>query len=137
MINNCTFMGRLCVDPEPRQTRNGKSVTSFDIAVQRTYDKEHADFIPIVCWGGTADFVTSYFHKGDMIAVEGKMQQRIYEDSMNNKKKVLECIASNVSFCSSKGEMNAKDSGYGYKDRPGDGTDEPQQTAISDDELPF
>ena len=134
MINNCTFMGRLCMDPEPRQTRNGKSVTSFDIAVQRTYDKEHADFIPIVCWGGTADFVTSYFHKGDMIGVKGSIQTRNYEDKQGNKRTAVEILAETVSFCGGKKQENKPPE---EPPAPEPDVDKDYSTLDTDDDLPF
>ena len=134
MINNCTFMGRLCMDPEPRQTRNGKSVTSFDIAVQRTYDKEHADFIPIVCWGGTADFVTSYFHKGDMIGVKGSIQTRNYEDKQGNKRTAVEILAETVSFCGGKKQATTPPE---EPPAPEPDVDKDYSTLDTDDDLPF
>ena len=75
MINNVTLMGRLTAEPELKTTQSGKSVLSFCIAVERDFkqgDERQADFINIVAWNKTAEFINTYFRKGDMIAVVGK-----------------------------------------------------------------
>ncbi len=106
MINNVTLMGRLIADPELRTTPGGVSVTPFAIAVDRKYtpsgQERQTDFIDCVAWRGTADFITRYFRKGDMIAVEGEIQTRTWEDTNGNKRKAVEVIVSNASFCGSK-----------------------------------
>ena len=108
MLNNVTLMGRLTADPELRMTTSGTSVTQFTIAVDRDYvksgEERQTDFINIVVWGKTADFVTTYFHKGDMIAVVGSIQVRNYEDKNGNKRYATEVIAEKVSFCGGKTE---------------------------------
>ena len=108
MLNNAVIMGRLVADPELRTTPNGISVTTFRIAVDRSYvrqgEERQADFIDIVAWRQTADFVTRYFRKGSMIAVQGSIQTRSYEDKMGNKRTAVEVVADNVSFCGSKAE---------------------------------
>ena len=109
MINNVVIMGRICQDLELRTTASGVSVTSFNIAVERNYQKQgeekQTDFLTVVCWKGTADFVTRYFHKGSMIAVQGSIQTRQYEDKQGNKRTAVEVVADNVSFCGSKAEQ--------------------------------
>ena len=84
MLNSVVLMGRMTADAELRTTTSGTSVTQFTIAVDRDYvksgEERQTDFINIVVWGKTADFVTTYFHKGDMIAVVGSIQVRNYED---------------------------------------------------------
>ena len=106
MINCAIIMGRLVADPELRTTANGVSVTSFCVAVDRNFSKaggeKQTDFINVVAWRQTADFVTRYFHKGSMIAVEGSIQVRSYEDKNGVKRTAVEIIANNVSFCGSK-----------------------------------
>jgi single-strand DNA-binding protein len=106
MINNAVIMGRLTKDPELKTTANGISVTSFTIAVDRKFNKQgeekQADFIDIVVWRGTADFVCKYFRKGQMIAVQGSIQTRMYEDKSGKKCKVVEIVADDVSFCGDK-----------------------------------
>lgn len=101
-MNRVCLMGRLTRDPELRQTQNGVSVTSFSIAVNRKYDKETADFIDVIAWRQTAEFVAKYFGKGDMIAIEGVIQTRTYEDKQGNNRKAVEVVADQVYFCGSK-----------------------------------
>ena len=108
MLNCVTLMGRLVADPELRTTGTGKSVATFRIAVDRTYQKageqRQADFITIVAWENTANFVCRYFSKGSMIAIQGSIQTRQYEDNSGAKRTAFEVIAREVSFCGSKAE---------------------------------
>ena len=109
MLNCVTLMGRLTADPELRTTTSGKSVVNFSIAVDRSYSKngnKETDFINIVCWKGTADFVNKYFGKGSMIAIQGSIQTRNYEDNNGNKRTAFEVLAREVSFCGSKNETS-------------------------------
>lgn len=110
MLNCVTLMGRLVADPELRTTTSGKSVCTFRIAVDRSFVKQgeerQADFITIVCWEGTADFVSKYFSKGSMIAIQGSIQTRSYEDSSGNKRTATEVLAREVSFCGGKNETS-------------------------------
>lgn len=109
-LNNVTLMGRLTADVELRTTTSGKSVATFGIAVDRSYTKQgeekKADFITIVVWGSTADFVAKYFSKGSMIALRGEIQTRNYEDKNGNKRTATEVVAREVSFCGGKNEGN-------------------------------
>lgn len=111
MINNVTLMGRICNDVELRTTTSGKSVANFRLAVDRGYAKQgeekQTDFITIVAWGGTADFVSRYFAKGSMIALVGSIQTRNYEDKDGNKRTAFEVVAREVSFCGSKNETSS------------------------------
>lgn len=108
MLNCAIIMGRLTADPELRTTQTGVSVTSFSVAVDRSFvragEERQTDFINVVAWRQTAEFVTRYFHKGSMIAVQGSIQTRNYEDKNGNKRTAVEVIANNVSFCGSKAE---------------------------------
>lgn len=108
MLNCAVIMGRLTADPELRTTPNGVSVTSFSVAVDRSYQKagedRQTDFINVVAWRQTAEFVSRYFHKGSMIAVQGSIQTRNYEDKTGAKRTAVEIVADNVSFCGSKAE---------------------------------
>lgn len=108
MINSVVLMGRLTADPELRTTTTGKSVCSFSIAVDRGYSKNaeerQADFINIVAWENTANFVCRYFSKGSMIAIQGQIQTRRYEDKTGAKRTAFEVVAREVSFCGSKSE---------------------------------
>lgn len=111
MINSVVLMGRLTADPELRTTTTGKSVCSFSIAVDRGYSKNaeerQADFINIVAWESTANFVCRYFSKGSMIAIQGQIQTRRYEDKTGAKRTAFEVVAREVSFCGSKSETGA------------------------------
>ena len=102
-INTAVIMGRLTADPELKTTASGLSVLSFSVAVERNYQKEGeekaVDFINVVAWRKTAEFVSKYFHKGSMIAVEGSIQTRKYEDKDGNKRTAFEILANTVSFC--------------------------------------
>ena len=108
MLNTAILMGRLTADPELKTTQNGVSVTSFCVAVDRRFQRQgeekQTDFINVVAWRQTADFVSRYFHKGSMIAVQGSIQTRNYEDKNGNKRTAVEIVADNVSFCGSKAE---------------------------------
>lgn len=108
MLNSVILMGRLVADPELRTTTTGKSVASFRVAVDRGYSKNAAertaDFINIVAWEQTANFVCRYFTKGSMIAIQGSLQSRQYEDKTGAKRTAFEVIAREVSFCGSKAE---------------------------------
>lgn len=108
MLNVAVLMGRLVADPELRRTQSDLAVCSFRIAVDRNYankaGERQADFIDIVAWRSTAEFVCKYFTKGQMIAVEGSIQTRSYEDKQGNKRTAVEVVANNVSFCGSKRE---------------------------------
>ena len=107
-INNVTLLGRLTYSPELRSTPNGVSVLRFQVACDRTYQKDsqnrQADFIDCVAWRQTAEFISRYFHKGSMIAVEGTIQTSNYTDKDGNKRKQIEVLANNVSFCGGKSE---------------------------------
>ena len=107
-MNKVILMGRLVRDPELRSTPTGANVCSFSIAVDRGYvrqgEERQADFINIVAWRSTAEFVSKYFVKGQMIAVVGRIQTRNYEDSNGNKRTATEVIVDQASFCGSKAE---------------------------------
>ena len=106
MLNVVAIMGRLVADPELRTTTQGHSVCSFRIACDRSYvqqgQERQADFIDIVAWRQQADFVSKYFQKGSMIAVEGSLQTRNYQDKQGNKRTAVEVVANNISFAGAK-----------------------------------
>ncbi len=108
MINNITLMGRLTADPELKTTTTGLSVTSFSVAVDRSYarsgEDRQTDFINVVAWRQSAEFVCRYFRKGQMIALTGSLQSRSYEDRNGNKRTAYEVVADRISFCGSKAE---------------------------------
>lgn len=103
-INTVTLMGRLTHDPELRCTPSGKSVISFSVAVGRQFDKETTDFIDCTAWNKTADFISKYFSKGDMIALTGRLETSTFRDKNGNNRKSYSVTADNVSFCGSKSE---------------------------------
>ena len=102
MLNKAILNGRLTKAPELKQTQNGKSVCGFTIAVDRNRDREKTDFIPIVAWGKTAEFVNQWFGKGDLITIVGRIEVRSYEDKNGNKRTATEIIAEEVLFGGSK-----------------------------------
>ena len=122
MLNVAILMGRLVADPEIRHTPNDIAVTSFTIAVDRSYVKSgaerQADFIDIVAWRATAEFVCKYFRKGQMIAVQGSIQTRSYTDKDGNKRKAFEIVADNVHFADSKRDTSAPAMGGGMYHQP-------------------
>lgn len=116
MFNKAILIGRLTADPELKQTQSGISVCSFSIAVDRRFsgrDSERkTDFINITSWRQQAEFVCRYFHKGDVIGVEGSIQTRNYEDKNGNKRTAYEVVADNIHFAESKNSSQASGSGY-------------------------
>lgn len=107
MLNKAILNGRLTKAPELKQTQNGKSVCGFTIAVDRNRDREKTDFIPIVAWGKTAEFVNQWFGKGDLITIVGRIEVRSYEDKDGNKRTATEIIAEEVLFGGSKNTTSA------------------------------
>lgn len=134
MINCAVLMGRLVCDPELKTTQSGTSVTSFRIAVDRNTKDKDADFIDIVAWRQTAEFVTRYFHKGSMIAVQGSIQTRNYEDKNGNKRTAFEVVANHVSFCGAKEGKPIVEPVVGNIDTA---TSQDFETIDDDDGLPF
>ena len=106
MLNKIILMGRLTRDPELRKTGNGTAVTSFTLAVDRDYKPQdgerETDFINVVAWRGTGEFVSKYFTKGRMAVVEGRLQVRDWTDKDGNKRRSTEVVADNVYFGDSK-----------------------------------
>lgn len=116
MLNRIIIMGRLTRDPELRHTQQGTSVTSFTLAVDRPGKEKATDFIDIVAWRNTADFVASYFTKGRMAVVEGRLQIREWTDRDGTRRRTAEVVADNLYFGDSKKEDAPK--GAGQSDRP-------------------
>lgn len=144
MLNNISLMGRLTTDPEHKQTPSGVSVTSFTIAVERNFvdkqsGKREVDFINIVAWRGTADLICKFFTKGKLIALQGSITSRNYEDKNGNKRTAIEVVADQVFFTGDKAENKSQspqtpdfqvpepyNTGEGYED-----------IHTSDDDLPY
>ena len=106
MLNRAILMGRLTKDPTLRQTPNNVSVVTFTLAVDRNYqadkNNKQADFINIVAWRHTAEFVSKYFTKGQLVAVEGSIQTRSYQDKDGNNRTAFEVVADQVYFAEKK-----------------------------------
>ena len=130
-------MGRLTRDPELRRTQSGTAVASFTLAVSRDFsDKDKADFIDVVAWRSTAEFISKYFSKGRTAVVSGRLQMRDWTDKEGNKRRSAEVIAENVYFGDSKRETllsntdnsDVADTSYGYSDF---------EEINNEDDLPF
>ena len=111
MLNKIFIMGRLTRDPELRRTQSGTAVTSFSLAVDRDFKSQtgekETDFIDVVAWRSTAEFVAKYFTKGRMAVVSGRLQIRNWTDKEGNKRRSAEVVADNVYF----GESKRRDGG--------------------------
>ena len=116
MLNHITLMGRLVRDPELRRTQSGLPVCSFSIACQRDFksaDGEKAtDFIDIVAWRSTAEFVSKYFTKGRMAVVDGRLQLRDWTDRDGNKRRSAEVLANSVHFGDSRPQAQQEQPAY-------------------------
>lgn len=128
MLNLGLIMGRLTTTPELKTTTGGKTVTSFNVAVDRGKDKP-TDFIPCVAWENTAEFIAKYFSKGNLICLRGTLQSRQYKDKNGSTHNVLELIISEVSFTGEKTNTapNNTSQNNDYDDCP----------LPTDDDLPF
>ena len=106
MLNKVVIMGRFTKDPELRRTGSGTAVTSFSLACDRDFKSQsgekETDFIEVVAWKNTAEFVSKYFSKGRMAVVEGRLQIRDWTDKAGNKRVTAEVVADNVYFADSK-----------------------------------
>jgi single-strand DNA-binding protein len=102
-FNKVILMGRLCADPELKQTQSGVAATSFTIAVDRRVNKQ-CDFITVVAWRQTAEFICRYFKKGQAILVCGELQTRSWTDNNGNKRSATEVVAAEATFCEAKKE---------------------------------
>ena len=101
-FNKVILIGNFTTDPELKQSTSGVSVCSFNIAVNRKYNKDEVDFISIVTWRQQAEFVSKYFKKGQAILVCGQIQTRSYTDKQGNKRTAVEVVADEVSFVGNK-----------------------------------
>lgn len=150
MLNVAVIMGRLVADPELRHTPNNVAVTTFTLAVDRSYAKNgterQTDFIDVVAWRSTAEFVCKYFSKGRMMAVNGSIQTRSYEDKQGNKRKAFEIVADGVNFADSKRDGSGSIGGSAGQrsmalDEPApvysSGSDQDFAEIPGDDDLPF
>ena len=123
MLNHIVLMGRLTRDPELRRTGTGVAVASFSIAVDRDFGsresgEKETDFIDIVAWRNTAEFVSKYFTKGRMAVVSGRLQIRNWTDKEGNKRRSAEVVADNIYFGDSR--RDGETGGGSYAPFPGD-----------------
>ena len=143
MLNKIIIMGRMTRDPELRRTGSGTAVTSFSLAVDRDFKSQsgekETDFIEVVAWKNTAEFVSKYFSKGRIAVVEGRLQIRDWTDKDGGKRRSAEVVADNVYFGDSK-----RDGGTGdYGASPAYGATAPggqsgfAEISEEDGELPF
>lgn len=141
-LNKIIIMGRMTRDPELRHTQSGAAVASFTLAVDRDFkDKQTGekgvDFIDVVVWRNTAEFVSKYFDKGRMAVAEGRLQMRDWTDKDGNKRRSAEVLAENVYFADSKRESG----GDGYSGGEESGYAEPSGGFVemedSSSDLPF
>lgn len=130
MLNNITIMGRLTKNPELRRTNNGIAVATATVAVNRDYDREKTDFLDIVAWRGTGEFLAKNFAKGRAICVNGRLETRQWSDKSGNNRTSYEIIAENVYFADSK-PAGVSPAATDYV------PDAVTDYASDDDELPF
>lgn len=148
-MNVVCLLGRLTADPELKRTQNGFPVVSFSLAVDRAYapkgQDRQTDFINIVAWRSTAEFVSKYFRKGQRMALQGSLQARQYTDRDGNKRTAYEVVADNVFFAESKsggaaprGDYDSQIPSY-PETTPAFSTAAPTdfEEISGDDELPF
>lgn len=123
MLNHITIMGRLTRDPELRYTQSGIAVASFTVAVDRDFQpkdggEKQTDFISVVAWRSTGEFVSKYFNKGSMIVVAGRLQMRDWTDRDGNKRTSAEIVADNVYFGESRRRDDSSGGGYRQSEPP-------------------
>ena len=147
MLNHITIMGRLVKDPELRRTQSGVAVCSFTVAVDRDFQSREAaekqtDFIDVVAWRQTAEFVSKYFTKGRMIVVDGSLQSRKWQDKTGQNRVSWEVLANNIYFGDSKRDgMSGGDYSAPAYGAPADSYSAPSPGGFAeieeDGELPF
>ena len=141
MLNKVVIMGRFTKAPELRRTGSGTAVTSFSLACDRDFksqsgDKE-TDFIEVVAWKNTAEFVSKYFSKGRMAVVEGRLQIRDWTDKAGNKRTTAEVVADNVYFADSKRSESNENQKENFNALSGRLSDDFVPISEEDGEIPF
>lgn len=141
MFNLVVLTGRLTADPELKTTQSGISVSSFSVAVNRPYrtgEEQQTDFINVVAWRKTAEFIAKYFKKGNMIGIEGSIQTRKYTDKNGNNRTAFEVVVNNAQFVESKRDSAASQGGEQPASFSNAGADDFSDLSdVSDDDLPF
>ena len=136
MFNIAILTGRMTADPELKTTQSGTSVCSFTIAVNRnrkSNEEQQADFINIVAWRQTAEFISKYFQKGSLIGIEGSIQTRKYQDKNGNNRTAFEVIANNAQFVESKKDKPTETEPASFSDT----SDDDFAEIDTGDDLPF
>lgn len=140
-MNTVSIMGRVANEFELRKTQAGKSVVNMTVAVDNGWgDSKRTDFFDVVAWNGTAEFISKYFKKGQMIAITGSLQTRQWEDKSGNKRKNTEIIAGQVYFCGVKQESKNHDNRSSDDSSPQEDNGpnyENIEFMDGDDDLPF
>jgi single-strand DNA-binding protein len=137
MLNKVILQGRLTQDVEVKQTQTGKSVTSFTLAVERDYSangEKETDFINIVAWGNTADFIGKYFGKGKQMLVTGSLNVRKYQTQSGENRYVTEVKADSVYFCGDKEKATQGENNVNYNPYQ---TPQFEEVSNDDEGLPF
>ncbi len=142
MLNKVILMGRFTRDPELRSTPQGISTCAFSIAVDRNFvrpgEERKADFINCVAWRQTAEFISKYFRKGSMVALEGSIQTRSWDDNEGKKRYATEVIVSQVYFAESKRDSQSEPIGSdAYAANDFGVLPDPISPMGTDDDLPF
>lgn len=152
MLNLVCLMGRLTADPELKHTPNGVAVVTVTIAVERSFTKQgeekKTDFIDIVAWRNTAEFISKFFSKGRMLVVQGRIETRTYEDKEGKKRKAFEIVADQCFFGDSKSQQQGGNGGYTQQYQPdvpapaqapsfAQGDDESFAVVTDNEDLPF
>lgn len=142
-LNKVVLVGRLTADPELKQTTNGISVVSFTLAVNRRYgtngdpERPQADFISIVAWRQTAEFITKYFDKGNAICITGSLQTRTWEDDMGRKRYATDVVADEAMFVDGKQTTENAFDGNGEQEHNPKPVEPKFDTISVDEPLPF
>ena len=141
MLNKIIIMGRLTRDPELRRTGSGTAVTSFSLACDRDFKSQsgekETDFIEVVAWKNTAEFVSKYFGKGRMAVVDGRLQIRDWTDKAGNRRTTAEVVADNVYFADSKRSESNDNQKENFNALSGRLSDDFVPASEEDGELPF
>ena len=141
MLNKVVIMGRFTKDPELRRTGSGTAVTSFSLACDRDFKSQigekETDFIEVVAWKNTAEFVSKYFSKGRMAVVDGRLQIRDWTDKAGNKRTTAEVVADNVYFADSKRSESNDNQKENFNALSGRLSDDFVPISEEDGEIPF
>lgn len=140
MINRVVLMGRMVSNPELKTTQSGANVTTFRIAVDRSYvksgEERQADFFDIVAWRNNADFVCKHFAKGSLIAIDGQLQSRVFQAKDGSNRRIVEVVADSVSFTGERRQVSVPQNDE-YTPSEDDYSDFADYGPATDEDLPF